>query len=249
MNDVPPGTLSPATLSTRTQRRGLPVALAGEAVAVGHEPLHGHAGQLPQRGEVLEVRRERAAARGLEHPAQAELDGGGVPQRVVALAPAAQLGDHVVEVLVLGDQRVDVGVRAVVDGVGQVGDGVAVDGDAPAPLRLGPVPLGHGDVAHGVAEAGQPQRAGLGPRARRARPDADALLHPGVAHVPGDGLADHAEPGLHVPELPVAVGGLVEVHEVHVDRLPRQRRRWPGCAGAAAACAARRARRSTSGPG
>jgi hypothetical protein len=41
--------------------------------------------------------------------------------------------------------------------------------------------------------------------------------------VPGDDLADHAEPGLDVTELPVAVGGLVQVHEVHVDRRPRQR--------------------------
>jgi hypothetical protein len=36
-------------------------------------------------------------------------------------------------------------------------------------------------------------------------------------------LRGDAEPGLDVPELPVAVRGLVEVHEVHVDRRPRQR--------------------------
>ena len=35
--------------------RGLPVALGAEAVALGHEPLHGEAGQLLQRAEVFEV--------------------------------------------------------------------------------------------------------------------------------------------------------------------------------------------------
>ena len=36
-----------------------------------------------------------------------------------------------------------------------------------------------------------------------------------------DDLARNAEAGHHVAELTVAVGGLVEVHEVHVDGLPR----------------------------
>ena len=34
--------------------RGLPVALGAEAVALGHEPLHGEPGQLLERAEVLE---------------------------------------------------------------------------------------------------------------------------------------------------------------------------------------------------
>ena len=43
-----------------------------------------------------------------------------------------------------------------------------------------------------------------------------------VAHVPGDGLAGHAQAGRDVAELAVAVRGLVEVHEVEVDGVPRQ---------------------------
>jgi hypothetical protein len=46
---------------------------------------------------------------------------------------------------------------------------------------------------------------------------------PRVGRVPGHGGARNPEPGLHVPELAVAVRGLVEVHEVHVDGRPRQR--------------------------
>ena len=82
-------------------------------------------------------------------------------------------------------------------------------------------------------------------RAQRADPRGRRC---GSADVPGDGLAGHAEPGLDVAELAVAVRGLVEVHEVHVDRRPTAAPRWPACAGAAAACAARPGRRSTSSP-
>ena len=58
------------------QDRGLPVALGAEAVAVGHQPLHGQAGQLPQRSEVLEVGGERPEAAGLEEGPEPQLDRG-----------------------------------------------------------------------------------------------------------------------------------------------------------------------------
>ena len=57
-----PAAPAPIALTARQQRRGLPVALAAEAVAVGHQPLHGEAGQLAQAAEVLEVRGEGAEA-------------------------------------------------------------------------------------------------------------------------------------------------------------------------------------------
>ena len=92
MNDVPPASPVGHRLQRAQQDRGLPVALAAEAVAVGHQPLHGQAGQLPQPAEVLEVRGERAEAAGVEEVPQAELDPGGVAQRVVPLPAGAQLG-------------------------------------------------------------------------------------------------------------------------------------------------------------
>ena len=41
-----------------------------------------------------------------------------------------------------------------------------------------------------------------------------------ILPVSGDGLAGRPEPRLDVRELAVAVGGLVQVHEVHVDLRP-----------------------------
>ena len=56
------------------EHRGLPVALGAEAVAVGHEALHGEPGQLPQRRRGPRTRGERGEAAGLEEVPQAELD-------------------------------------------------------------------------------------------------------------------------------------------------------------------------------
>ena len=90
-------------------------------------------------------------------------------------------------------------------------------------LRLDLVALGHRDVAHVVAEAGEREvRSAWRPAAARAHRPTDAWTA-GSADVADDRLARDAHAGLDVRELAVAVGGLVQVHEVHVDRRPRQR--------------------------
>ena len=73
------------------QDRRLPVALGAEAVPLGHQPLHGQAGQLLQRPEVLEVGGEGAEAAALEERAQAELDGGAVAQGRVPVPTGQEL--------------------------------------------------------------------------------------------------------------------------------------------------------------
>ena len=54
MNELPPGSPGAIPFIARTQRGRLPVALAAEAVAVGHQPLHREPGQLRQAVQVLE---------------------------------------------------------------------------------------------------------------------------------------------------------------------------------------------------
>ncbi len=100
---------------------------------------------------------------------------------------------------------------------------IRVDRHAEAVLGLDLVAFGDGDVAHVVAEAHHPQAAQRLRSDARPHPRADAAAHGGIADVAGHRLARHAEPGHDVGELAVAVGGLVEVHEVHVDRRPWQR--------------------------
>ncbi len=190
------GQTGPGHLEDPQQGRGLPVALAAEAVAVGHQPLDGEAGQLAQTAEVLEVGGEGAEPAVREELPQRRLDPRLVAHAVVPLSAGAQVGVPVVEVAVLLYQRVDGLVRDGVHDGDQVVDAPGVDRHAEADLGLDLVPLGHGDVAHVVAEPGQFQRprAAAAPAAARAH-DADPGTHPGVGDVAGDRRPRHAAAG------------------------------------------------------
>ena len=179
------------------QHRGLPVALAAEAVAVGHQPLHREPGQLAQAAEVLEVGGERAEAAGgrgsragrpRSGPRSAATRAG--RRRRAAPGPAGscrRTRRPARRPRLVGD-RVDDGDQVV--------DAVGVDRDAEAQLRLDLVALGDRDVAHVVAEPGQPQRAHLGQAARRPHPGADpARCTRGSLTCPATVLRAHAAAG------------------------------------------------------
>ncbi len=200
----------------------LPVTLGAEAEALRHQPLDREPRELTQRAEVLEVGRERRRAEVAEEPEERELLTRAVAQRLVPFAVLAQLGSDVVEVLVLGDERVDVLLRHVGDGRDEVVDPPGVHRDAEPELGLGLVALGHRDVAHVVTETRELELVGRRPARSRTHPGSDGCRHGGVRHVADNRLARHAEAGLDVAELAVAVRRLVQVHEVHVDRRPRQ---------------------------
>ena len=80
MNDVPPGRPADITSIEPHQRGRLPITLAAEAVAIGHQSLDCEARQLSQAAEVLEVRRERGEPAVLEEVAEPGFDACGIPQ-------------------------------------------------------------------------------------------------------------------------------------------------------------------------
>ena len=205
------------------QHRRLPVPFGAESVAVRHQPLHRQAGQLLQPAQVLEVGREGPESAGVEEGPEPELDRGTVAQRLMALLSALELGRDVIGVLVLLHQRVDVRRGGGVHRGHQVVDAPGVDLDAEDGFRLGLVAFGDGHVPHVVAEPRQPKRPRRRPPGRRPGPGRHLLDDPWITDVPRDGLTRHGQPGQHVAELPVAVRGLVQVHEVEIDRRPRQR--------------------------
>lgn len=202
------------------QRRGLPVALAPEAVTVGHQALDRQTGQLPQTAQVFEVGGEGAEATGGEEVAQSGLDAGRVPQGRVAFSARTQFGGQCVAVRVLPGEGQDGAVVHGVHGFHQLVDAVGVDGRAEPELGLDLVPFGDRDVPHVVPEAGEAQPRELGPADGGTRPGGDAAYHLGRGDVPRHGFAGDAQAGLDVAELAVPVGRLVEIHEVHVDRGP-----------------------------
>ena len=69
------------------QRGGFPVALAGEAVAIGHQPLRREAGQLPQPVQIFERGREALEAAVRQEGAHAQFEPRAIEQRLVPRAP------------------------------------------------------------------------------------------------------------------------------------------------------------------
>ena len=203
--------------------RGLPVALGAEAVAVGHEPLHGEPGQLAQVAEVLEVRRE-----GLARPA--------TRAGCAARSPAGRRS----AATRAGRRR-----RAA---PGRRRTGPRTRRRARRRRRRRPRPRPRPGrsrptcsprrrtaarprscrprsprrcaccrrTAPASARASRPSRRTRAPRCRSTRSTA------GFDTCPATVLRAAPEPGRDVPELAVAVRGLVEVHEVEVDGVPRQ---------------------------
>ena len=104
----------------------------------------------------------------------------------------------------------------------QVADAVAVDGKTEPQLGGNLVALGDGDLPHVVAEAHQPRPLPVMPRVGRAHPRAQPVLHLRIGPVTDNHLAAEPHPRVQEARLAVAMRGLVEVHEIHVDRAPRQ---------------------------
>ena len=158
----------------------------------------------------------------LQELTEPDLDRRAVPQRIVSVGAGHETRHDVVQVEVLSDQVVDLRVGGGLDERRQVHHAPRVDLRTEDGLGLGLVALGHGDEAHVVAEAGDVHAPRGEPAGTGTTPVADPGGHGGVRCVADDGRAGDAEPGLDVAELAVAVRGLIEVHEVEVDRAPRQ---------------------------
>ena len=170
--------------------------------------------------EVLERVRKRAEPAVGQETAQADLDPRSVAKRRGPLAARPELGDDVVFVGVGLDQGVDLGIRRRVDTSNEVANAVAVDAEAEPALGLDLVAVSHGDLAHVLAEAGDPAGFPVMPGGCGPAPRADTLLDLRVGPVPHDDLPLEPQARSDEAELAVAVGGLVQIHEVHVDLGP-----------------------------
>ena len=166
---------------------------------------------------------KRAEAAVGEEGAHPDLLPGGVAQVLALVAAPPQRGSERVLRLVLLDQAVDLGVAHLGDARDQIADAVAVHRPAElicASTRSPPVTatsrmfmppkrtiFSWRDSA--TAQATRDQRVELG--------DDLAVLPVADHDLAVEPQARHDE-----PELPVAVGRLVQVHEVHVDLRPGQ---------------------------
>ena len=129
---------------------------------------------------------------------------------------------HDVLRVVLRHDAIYVGVGNVRDMLDQIADAVAVDLHAQADLGLDLVAFGHGHLPHVVAEPGDLQIPHFAQARGGSHPSGDAILNLLILPVPDDDLPRLAQSGAEESELAVAVGRLVQVHEIHVDRRPGQ---------------------------
>ena len=104
----------------------------------------------------------------------------------------------------------------------EIADAIAVGREAELHFGRNLVAFGDRDLAHVVAEAAEFGALPIVPGARRAHPGADAVLNLRVGPMADDDLARETHAGVDEARLPVAVRRLVQVHEVHVDRVPGQ---------------------------
>ena len=114
-------------------------------------------------------------------------------------------------------ERVDVRFGDGVHLLHQVANSPGVHLPAQFDLGLHLVALGDGHLPHVVAKAHHLQGSGHRRACGGAHPAAQPHMHALILPVAGDDLAGQAQPGGEKAVLPVAVGGLIEVHEVHVD--------------------------------
>ena len=191
----------------------LPVALAAVAVALGHEMLGGQTRQLLHAVEVLEGVGERFAALPVHHLFDGDF----------LLGLIANGGDIVRGDVVAGHvdlhQLVDLRLRDGVHLLDQIAHCPGVHLPAQFLLDLHLVSLGDGHLPHVVPEAHDLHLLGDSHAHGGAHPVGEALYNLFILPVPGDDLPGHPQTGGDEAVLPVPMGRLIQIHEVHVDLL------------------------------
>ena len=175
--------------------------------------LRGQAGELLHAVKILEGVGKGFAALGIHHL----LDGDLLPGLVADGADVA--GGDVVAGLVGFHQGVDLSLGDGVHHLHQVAHGPGVHLPAQLALDLHLVALGNGHLPHVVAKAHDLHALGHSHAHGGLHPAADPLPDGQLLPVPGNNLPGHPKPGGNKPVFPVAVGGLVQVHEIHVNLL------------------------------
>jgi hypothetical protein len=137
-------------------------------------------------------------------------------------ASASQRLGNVVLALVIAHQPVSFRIAHLLHPLHQISPTIAVHRIAQPNLCLDFVALGNGDVSHVVSEARDFEMLSVVPGARRAGPGGQLLDDVSILPVADDYFAIQAQPAADESELAIAMGGLIEIHEIHVDRRPRQ---------------------------
>ena len=172
--------------------------------------------------QIFERGREALEAAVFQKGAHAQFKPRAIEQRFVPSAGLAQFRRDRVALLIFTCEGLDLGVGDRIHLGHEIADAIAVGRESELHFRRDLVALGDRDLTHVVAETAEFRALPIVPGARRAHPGADAVLDLRVGPMADDDLARETHAGVDEARLPVAVRGLVQVHEVHVDRVPGQ---------------------------
>ena len=153
----------------------------------------------------------------LQELLQTDLDPGLLRHMSSEFLRISSLQKDVVSAVIFLNQRVHIALRHGVHVFHRVVHAVMVDLPAELNLRFHLVAFGHGNVVHVVADAADSDVRGLHHADGRSHPASQRILHGGICPVAHDHLALDAHAGYDMAVLPVAVGGLIFIHEIHVD--------------------------------
>ena len=203
------------------QCSSLPVSLCAKAKVIHHQSLDRETRELCEAVQILEVGGEAFEIALFEKMPQPCLNAGPLTQGLILAASTAQRWRHLVPFIIVLHELINLAVSHLVHILDEIAYAVAGDIISQPDLGFHLIPFSDSHFAHIVAEAGDLRPLSVVPGTGSARPRSQACLDIFILPVPYDNLSVQAHPAADEPEFAVSVGGLVQIHEVHVDFRPR----------------------------
>ena len=135
------------------------------------------------------------------------------------LRPVSVFIQNLILGIILLHQSVYIPPAHILHILGNLIDGVSVDLPAKLHLGLHLVALGHGHIPHVVRHPDHPDMTGFHDTHRGAHPSRNAAQSFFVAPMAHDHLPLKSHAGDNMAILPIPVGRLVLIHEIHVDGI------------------------------
>ena len=196
-------------------------SLCAETVSLLHETLDGKARELLQAAEIPEMGDDGLIILFIQEPLESQLDlrlHGHMAAELLRIPP---LEKDVICIIIFIRQRSDVAFGYCLDRLCDLVDRIGVHFPAEPDLRFHLVAIRNRHISHVVSHPHHPHMAALDHADSCAHPGCDLLLYRFIFPVSDDNFTFNIHPGKNMPELTAAVGGLVLIHEIHVDRIVR----------------------------
>ena len=198
---------------------GLPVSLRTESVSLLHQSLNGKARQLLQGTQIAEMGHDGMVIFLLQEAFEADLNPCLNRYMTAELCRIPALVQNLVLRIILFHQRIDISLAHIFHVSRNLVNGISVN--LPAELHLGfhLIALRNRHIPHIVGHAHHADMAGLHNAHCRAHPSCQTLQYILVTPVPHNHLALDAHAGHDMAVLPVSMGRLVLIHEIHVNAV------------------------------